>query len=76
LKGIKDKAVLKRVQEVVEAVEAAVRPQDIAGLKKMSSSGNHFRIRVGDYRIGLTLEEEVVVFARCLHRRDLYRYFP
>jgi mRNA interferase RelE/StbE len=33
-------------------------------------------IRVGDYRIGVVLEDGVVTFVRVLHRRDVYRYFP
>lgn len=46
-------------------------------LKKLSEgSGEYYRLRVGDYRIGLEVEDEVVVFVRCLHRRDVYRYFP
>jgi hypothetical protein len=26
--------------------------------------------------IGLAVEGEVVEFVRCLHRREIYRYFP
>lgn len=46
-------------------------------LKKLSGGrGAYYRIRVGDYRLGLEVEGDVVVFVRCLHRRDMYRYFP
>jgi mRNA interferase RelE/StbE len=31
---------------------------------------------VGDYRIGISVEGDEVEFVRCLHRRDIYRYFP
>ena len=37
---------------------------------------NYYRFRVGDYRIGIVIEEDTVVFVRCLHRREIYRYFP
>ncbi len=76
LKKLKDQAVLDRVQTVVEAVEAANGPGDIAGLKKLSGSDGYYRLRIGDYRIGLRLEEGTVIFVRCLNRRDLYRYSP
>jgi len=36
----------------------------------------HFPFRVGDYRIGVIVEDDTMVFVRCLHRREIYRYFP
>lgn len=50
--------------------------QEIANLKKMVGTANFYRIRIGDYRIGIVVEEETVEFVRCLPRRDLYRHFP
>ena len=76
LKKIKDQAVLDRVQAAIEAIEVADDPGDITGLKKLSGSDSAYRMRIGDYRIGLRLEEENVIFVRCLNRRDLYRFFP
>jgi mRNA interferase RelE/StbE len=76
LKKIKDEDVRARVRQVIEQVEAAAELQAIADLKKLSGAGTFFRIRVGDYRIGLVLEGETIEFVRCLPRRDLYRYFP
>ena len=34
-----------------------------------------YRMRVGDYRIGIAVEEDEVEFVRFLHRHDVYRYF-
>lgn len=45
-------------------------------LKKLKGEDNAYRIRVGDYRIGIFIENEVITFARVQHRRDIYRYFP
>lgn len=77
LKAIKDRAVLRRVQRVIAEVEEATTVQEIPGLTKLSGSQRFYRIRLGDYRIGLSLEDdETIEFVRCLHRRDIYRYFP
>ena len=76
LKRIKDTDILERVQQVIENVEAATNWQGIGNLKKMSGTTNFYRIRIGDYRIGVTVEGDTVEFVRCLARRDLYRYFP
>jgi hypothetical protein len=48
----------------------------VANLKKLSGGGPYFRIRLGDYRIGMRVEEDVVTFVRVLPRKDIYRYFP
>jgi mRNA interferase RelE/StbE len=36
----------------------------------------YYRIRLGDYRVGLKIENNTVCFVRFLHRKDIYRYFP
>jgi mRNA-degrading endonuclease RelE of RelBE toxin-antitoxin system len=48
----------------------------IAGIKKLKGSKQYFRVRLGDYRIGIYLDKEKVVFSRALHRKDIYKYFP
>ncbi len=42
----------------------------------MKGSEDYYRIRLGDYRLGLRIEEGTVSFIRCLHRKDVYKYFP
>ena len=76
LKTLKDKTLLGRIRTLIEDVEKANTLADIAGLKKLRGGGTYYRVRLGDYRIGLALEEDVIVFVRALHRREVYRYFP
>jgi mRNA interferase RelE/StbE len=76
LKKIKDRTLLDRVREVIEEAEQADTPQEIGELKKMGGTKNCFRIRLGDYRIGVVIEDDTVEFVRCLNRRDLYKFFP
>ena len=76
LKRIKDQGIRNRILQAIEQVESVSNLQSIDGLKKLSGSGSFFRIRIGDYRIGLAFDGESVEFVRCLPRRDLYRYFP
>jgi mRNA interferase RelE/StbE len=35
-----------------------------------------YRIRLGDYRIGLELVGDELIFTRFLHRKEVYKYFP
>jgi mRNA interferase RelE/StbE len=76
LKGVKDKSLLKRAQETIEAVEKADSLTDITNLKKLKGGGDYFRMRVGDYRVGVTFENDTVIFIRFLNRKDIYKYFP
>lgn len=76
LKKIREANVLIQIREAIENVESANTLLDVQGLEKMSGSSGYYRIRIGNYRIGLTVDGEDVEFVRCLHRRDIYRYFP
>jgi mRNA interferase RelE/StbE len=78
LKKLKNnRETLDRIRKAIEEVEEIAELQELSSAKKLSGgSGDFYRIRVGDYRIGFEMEGEVAVFVRCLHRRDIYRYFP
>lgn len=76
LKNIKEKGLMTRIREVIESVERAESLTELANLKKLKGGGNFFRVRVGDYRLGLALENDCIIFVRCLNRKDIYKYFP
>jgi mRNA interferase RelE/StbE len=57
-------------------IEDADNLEDVSNVKKLKAEGDYYRIRVGDYRIGILINEDVVVFVRVLHRKEVYRYFP
>ena len=76
LKRVRDKKLKARVQEVIEAVEQAHSLQELEGIKKLKGSDRYYRVRIGNYRIGLSVEGDIVRFVRFLHRKDVYRYFP
>ena len=76
LRGAKAKGTLGRVREVIEAAEKADSLAELSNLKKLKGGGNYFRVRVGDYRIGIALENDTIVFVRFLNRKDIYKHFP
>lgn len=71
-----EQARLAHVREVIERVESATVLGEVPQLKKIRGHSNFFRIRLGDYRIGLHFDAAVVTLVRCLHRKEIYRYFP
>lgn len=76
LKKIRNNELKARAADVIRQVERANTLQEVDDFKKLKGSERHYRIRIGDYRMGIVIEQEAVVFVRFLHRKDIYRYFP
>jgi mRNA interferase RelE/StbE len=76
IRGIKNKELLNPFKERILQVEKAQTSKDIANLKKLKGGVNYYRVRVGEYRIGLIIEDDTVTFVRCLNRKEIYRFFP
>jgi len=76
LRKLRNAELLAKITTVVREVETAEALEDVGNLKKLSAKGAYYRIRVGDYRIGIVSNGSVVTFTRVLHRREIYRNFP
>jgi mRNA interferase RelE/StbE len=76
LSKIRDVELLQRIKGVIEEVESLDSLTDLSNVKKLKAEGDYYRVRVGDYRIGLSVSGDVVTFVRVLHRKEIYRYFP
>ena len=71
-----DAATSRRVERVIEELRAAPNITEVIGVRRLRTPGQHYRIRIGDYRVGITMDGDVAVLRRFLPRRDFYRYFP
>ena len=76
IRSIKDKKLLAKLRESVEAIESASSLSDIQNIKKLRGGKSYYRVRVGEYRLGLTIDDKSIVLVRFLNRKDIYRYFP
>jgi len=76
LRGIRDKTLLERVEQVITEVKTATALSEIKHLSKMRGYTTFYRLRLEDYRIGIEVVGDEVIFVRILHRKDIYRYFP
>lgn len=76
LDKINDQSLLDAIAFIIEWVENNDASVVIPGLKKLVGYKNAYRIRHGDYRIGVFVEGNTVEFARVLHRKDIYKVFP
>jgi len=73
---IKEKVVKKKISAVITEAKAAASLSAVRHVKKIEGSEDYYRVRIGDYRVGVKLQGKTLVFLRCLRRKDIYRYFP
>ena len=70
----------KRIKlKIAEIIREIIRTESMIGfnnLKKLAGYKNSYRIRLGQYRIGITIDKETVIFAAFDHRSAIYKYFP
>lgn len=66
----------KKVSRIILEIQKASKVSEISNLKKLHGTKNYYRIRLGDYRLGLILLKNEIQLIRLLHRKDIYRYFP
>jgi mRNA interferase RelE/StbE len=76
VKGIREKAILQRLKGVIEILEKTGSLAEIPNIKKLKGGGQHYRIRIGDYRLGLSIVDDRICLVRFLGRKEIYRYFP
>ena len=76
LERVTVKSLKKSVKQTLEQVEQAQALHQIRHVKELRGGEGYYRIRIGDYRIGLAVKADTVVFVRFLHRKDVYRNFP
>ena len=73
----------QQVQQKIETIvfEELIKtdnPYSLGFLEKMSGYPDKYKIRIGNYRIGVSLDKKhcLMVVERVAHRKDIYRIFP
>ena len=73
---ITDAKLALKLRDLIDELENCKSLGDVANLKKMVVKGNYYRIRVGNFRLGLKTESNTITLLRFLDRKEIYRYFP
>jgi len=76
IKVLKDLELKRRLEKLINKIEVANSLNDIPNLIKIKGSQNAFRVRLGDYRLGIFTDKSQVKLIRFLHRKEIYKYFP
>ena len=69
--------VKEKIQEIVfYQIPKAEDIREIRGIRKLSGYQEFYRLRYSDYRIGISVKKDRMIFFRVMHRKDIYKYFP
>ena len=67
-----------RVELIIFQELESENPFDLGYLEKMTGYADKYKIRLGDYRIGIAIDKQTktLICQRIAHRREIYRIFP
>ena len=72
------KYVQERAENIVFHQFPSTNPFQLGYIESMKGYRDKYKIRIGNYRIGIAVDREnrVIICQRIAHRRDIYRIFP
>ena len=72
------KEIRGRAEEIVFKELLTDNPFSIGYVEHMKGYSDKYKIRIGSYRIGITISNQnnLIVCQRIAHRKDIYRIFP
>ena len=76
LRSIRDTKLLAKIKEIIDECKVAENLTELKNIKKLQGYETFYRIRIGDYRVGIEVLNDELIFTRFLHRKDVYKYFP
>lgn len=76
IKKIESNQLKASITDAILNVESAEKIRQIHNFKKLKGYKQHYRIKIGDYRKGIKLEDNTVYFVDFDHRKNIYRIFP
>ncbi len=77
LKKLRGQSAYNRIFELAFTIlPESPQLRGIPNVKAMRGYSNRYRIRIGDYRVGIEVDGDIIEVFRALHRREFYRYFP
>jgi mRNA interferase RelE/StbE len=77
LEKLQDKQVKTRVKSLIILMEKIKSISELSGLKAIKGHLGFYRIRLGDYRVGIEItQNNEILLILVAHRKDIYKRFP
>ncbi len=76
IQKLNNKKIAKRLQVLLETFEENQNLQNTPNIKKLKGSNSYYRLKIANYRLGFSYENNKIDIIRFLHRKDIYKLFP
>ncbi|MBL0310061.1 MAG: type II toxin-antitoxin system RelE/ParE family toxin [Bacteroidetes bacterium] len=76
IEKVTDAKLAAQISAVIDELENCKSLSGLRHLKRMQTKGSYYRIRIGNYRLGLLQDKDKLILLRFMHRKDIYNYFP
>lgn len=71
-----DTKLKKNLLHLIDQIKQTDALVDLKDVRKIQGYEGYYRIRIGDFRLGVKITEQGLEMLRLLHRKDIYRRFP
>ncbi|WP_292436336.1 type II toxin-antitoxin system RelE/ParE family toxin [Methylobacter sp.] len=61
---------------VFDELVSASSIYEMGKVEKMKGYDGFYKVRFGNYRLGLMLKNETIAVKTVMHRREIYKFFP
>ena len=61
---------------VFEDVQTVQNFFELKKFEQLKGYPSFYKARFGNYRIGVSYKDNILIFERVLHRKEIYKYFP
>ena len=76
LRRLRNSSVARSIEQIISELKAVSSLTEVRGVRRLRGEGRHYRIRIGEHRLGITQDDDTIILRRLLHRSEIYRYFP
>lgn len=77
LEKTRNKSLFQKIEKVIIEFEHAKSLTDLPNVKKLTGYKYYYRVRIGEYRLGIEkISENTYRFIIVAHRKDIYKTFP
>ena len=76
LRQLRNSNLAHSIEQLISELNTASSLIEVRGVRRLRGGGRHYRIRIGDYRLGITQDGTAIILRRLLHRSEIYRHFP
>ncbi len=69
---IHDRKLLNSIFKIIKHIKHVGSLKEVKHGKKLEGSKKHYRVKIGDYRLGKCIEDKTVFIVKFLHRNKIY----